>query len=200
MFVFLEEGLQALRQAIKEQGRGLGTDIVQVGSFLNHRLDTRLLFGMGAEIADHFREDGPSLVMTVEASGIALALATAHALGGVPVLFTKKNPAKNQNEAMYETQVASYTKGTPYTMRCAQALLPKDARVLIVDDFLARGEAVRGMLDLVSQAGARAVGVAVAIEKGFQEGGRQLREAGVKLLSLSVVREIKDGQILLQDD
>jgi len=127
-------------------------------------------------------------------------MATAHALDNIPVLFAKKSPAKNQDEAMYLTQVASYTKGSPYTMRCAQALLPSDARVLIVDDFLARGEAVRGMLDLVRQAGARAVGVAVAIEKGFQEGGSQLRAQGIKLYSLSIVREIRDGIILLQDD
>lgn len=192
--------MQALRQAIRERGRGLGTDIVQVGAFLNHRLDTGLLFEMGQAIAAHFEAESPSLVMTVEASGIALAMATAHALDNIPVLFAKKSPAKNQDEAMYLTQVASYTKGSPYTMRCAQALLPSDARVLIVDDFLARGEAVRGMLDLVRQAGARAVGVAVAIEKGFQEGGSQLRAQGIKLYSLSIVREIRDGLILLQDD
>lgn len=192
--------MERLHQAIREQGKGIGSDIVQVAAFLNHRLDTGLIFEMGEAIARHFEEDRPNLVMTVEASGIALALAAAHALGDIPVLFSKKSPAKTQSEAMYETPVASYTRGTPYVMRCAKALLPGDARVLLVDDFLANGEAIRGMMDLVHQAGAALAGAAVAIEKGFQKGGRELREKGVKLLSLSVVREIRDGNILLAGD
>lgn len=191
--------MQALRKAILEKGSGVGRDIVQVGGFLNHRLDSALIFRMGEAIAEAFRDDAPDLVMTVEASGIALALAAAHALDDLPVLFTKKSPAKNQAEEMYETLVKSYTHGSEYTMRCARALLPKGSRVLIVDDFLADGEAVRGMRDLISQAGASNIGVAVAIEKGFQKGGAQLRAQGIKLLSLSVVREIRDGRIILED-
>lgn len=191
--------MQELRQAILTQGKGLGTDIVQVGSFLNHRLDTGLLFRMGGEIAAFFKADSPDLLMTVEASGIALAMAAAHALGDLPVLFTKKSPAKNQSEPMFTSEVASYTHGTPYTMRCAQALLPRGARVLMVDDFLADGEAIRGMMDLARQAGAQVVGAAVAIEKGFQKGGAMLRAQGVKLLSLCVVRGISNGMILLDD-
>lgn len=192
--------MEALKRAIREQGKGIGTDIVQVASFLNHRLDTALLFEMGKEIAGVFKDDAPTLVMTVEASGIALALATARALNNLPVIFCKKSQAKNQNEAMYETQVNSYTRGLPYVMRCAKALLPQGARVLVVDDFLANGEAMLGMMDLVHQAGSAVVGAAAAIEKGFQNGGKALREMGVKLLSLSVVREIRDGVILLADD
>lgn len=191
--------MQELRQAIQEQARGIGGDIVQVGSFLNHRLNTALLSAMGREIAAYFKQDVPDLVLTVEASGIALALTTAQALGNIPVLFAKKSPAKNQNDALYETQVASYTKGSPYTMRLAQSLLPERTRVLIVDDFLADGEAVRGMMDLVRQAGAHTIGVAVAIEKGFQPGGKNLRQAGIRTLSLCTVSQIVDGVIHLSD-
>ena len=191
--------MEALRQAILSQGRGLGSDIVQVGSFLNHRLDTGLLFLMGQEIAQHFRQDAPQLVMTVEASGIALAMATAHALGDLPILFAKKSPASTQSDKLFTTEVSSFTHGNSYTMRCDKALLQADTRVLIVDDFLAQGEAALGMIRLVAQAGATTIGVAVAIEKGFQQGGRLLREQGINLLSLSIVKQIRDGQILLED-
>lgn len=192
--------MQALRDAIQEMGTGLGTDIVHAGRFLNHRLETGLIFRMGQEIAASFQDGQPDLIMTVEASGIALAITAAHALGDLPVLIAKKTPAKSQSEEMFITEVSSYTHGNRYEMRCAKSCLPKGSRVLIVDDFLADGEAVRGMMDLIDQAGAETVGVAVGIEKGFQPGGRQLRAKGIKVLSLSIVREIRDGMILLQDD
>ena len=192
--------MERLRQAIMEKGHGIGNDIVQVGSFLNHGLDTGLLFEMGAAIAGHFRHAHPDLIMTVEASGIALAITTAHALDNLPVLFCKKSTARNQDEALYTTQVVSYTHGASYQMRCARDLLPKGKRVLIVDDFLADGQAIQGMLDLVRQAGATAVGAAVGIEKGFRPGGQRLRAQGLEVLSLSIVRQIKDGKLLLSED
>lgn len=192
--------MEALRQAIRKEGVGIGTDIVKVSGFLNHRLNTGLLFEMGQFIADHFRGEQPDLVMTVEASGIALAMTVAHALGDIPVLFAKKTPAKTQNTDAYTAASTSFTRGTAYVMRCDKALLSPGIRVLIADDFLANGEAVRGLMDIVRQAGAKTVGVAIAIEKGFQSGGQMLRKQGVNLLSLSIVREIRDGNIILQDD
>lgn len=192
--------MQALRQAIKESGIGIGTDIVKVSSFLNHGLDTGLLFEMGEAVARHFEADHPELVMTVEASGIALALTTAHALGNLPVVFCKKTPAKNLDDASYTTSCTSFTRGTNYMMRCEKNLIKPNTRVLIVDDFLANGAAIRGMLDIISQAQAIPVGAAVAIEKGFQPGGQQLRHEGIKLLSLSIVQEIRDGVIHLKGD
>ncbi len=192
--------MQALREAITQMGRGVGKDIVHAGRFLNHRLETGLIFEMGRVIAQHFRNDNPDLIMTVEASGIALAITAAHDLGDLPVLIAKKTPAKSHAEEMLVTDVSSYTHGDRYQMRCAKSCLPPASRVLIVDDFLADGEAVHGMMELIRQAGAVTVGVAVGIEKGFQPGGKALRAQGVKLLSLSVVREIRDGQILLGDD
>ncbi len=192
--------MQALREAITQMGKGVGKDIVHAGRFLNHRLETGLIFEMGREIAQHFKNENPDLIMTVEASGIALAVTAAHDLGDLPVLIAKKTLAKSHAEEMLVTDVSSYTHGNQYRMRCARSCLPPETRVLIVDDFLADGEAVRGMMELISQAGAVTVGVAVGIEKGFQPGGKALRAQGVKLLSLSVVREIRDGQILLTDD
>lgn len=192
--------MQELRDAIRLMGSGIGQDIVQVGRFLNHRIDTALLQKMGRTLADHFQSEKPELVMTVEASGIALAVAAAQALGNLPVLFIKKTPASNQRDEQYTASVHSYTHGTEYEMRCAREYLPKGTRVLIVDDFLADGEAVRGMMSLVKQAQALTVGIGIAIEKGFQSGGKSLRAQGVNLLSLSIVKEIRDGKIILLDD
>ncbi len=192
--------MKALEDAIRRWGKGIGTDIVRVDHFLNHRIDTALLSQMGAEIAEHFRDAAPEAVLTVEASGIALAITTAQALGCLPVVFAKKQAASTQRgEDLYTETVHSFTKGSDYQMRCAAHCLPRGTRVLIVDDFLADGEAARGMLSLIRQAGAVPVGVAVAIEKAFQKGGRALRESGIKVLSLAAVREIRDGEILFQE-
>lgn len=192
--------MQALLKAIHEEGRGIGTDIVQVGRFLNHRIDTKLMFTMGLQIAEYFKSDAPSLVMTVEASGIALAMTAAHHLGNLPVLIAKKTPARTHDEEMFSVDAVSYTHQNTYQMRCAKSCLPSDARVLIVDDFLANGAAVRAMMNLISKAGAQTIGVAIAIEKGFQQGGALLRKQGIKLLSLAVVTSIQDGHILLENN
>ncbi len=198
-FVFLEAGVKALEDAIRQWGEGIGTDIVKVDRFLNHRIETGLLTEMGKEIADYFRQDAPTAVLTVEASGIALAITTAQQLDNLPVVFAKKHPASNQTGDMYTERVSSFTKGTCYQMRCATHCIEASDRVLIVDDFLADGEAVRGMLSLIRQAGATPVGVGIAIEKAFQKGGKALREAGIKLLSLAAVTEIRNGKILFRE-
>ena len=188
--------MRALEDAIRRWGKGIGTSIVKVDLFLNHRIDTELVSAMGREIAAYFAADKPDLVMTVEASGIALAITTAQALGNIPVVFAKKHAPSTQKGPVYTQTVHSFTKGSDYQMRCSAECLEAGARVLMVDDFLAEGEAVRGMLSLIRQAGAQPVGVAVAIEKAFQKGGQALREEGIKVLSLAAVKEIKDGSIL----
>jgi xanthine phosphoribosyltransferase len=189
-------GVDALKDAIRRWGKGIGTSIVKVDLFLNHRIDTALMTAMGQEIAAHFAAASPSLVMTVEASGIALAVTTAQALGNIPVVFAKKHAPSTQQGNVYTQNVRSFTKNIDYQMRCSAECLEPDARVLIVDDFLAEGEAIRGMLSLIRQAGATAIGAGIAIEKAFQKGGRALREEGLDVLSLAAVREIRDGDIL----
>ena len=190
--------MQALQQAITQMGRGIGQDIVKVDQFLNHRIDSALMFDMGREIAQHFSSSQPTVVLTIEASGIALGLATAYALGNIPLVFAKKGTAANQAEDMAEAQVYSYTRKRSYTVRADKRFLPAGSRVLIVDDFLADGQAVAGLMQLCEQAHCHVVGVGIAIEKGFQQGGRRLREQGIPLLSLAVVKEIRDGRILFQ--
>lgn len=191
--------MEALRQAIEEMGSGIGTDIVKVDRFLNHRIDTGLLFRMGEALAEHFVQDKPDLVLTIEASGIALATATAHALGDIPLVFAKKSAALNQSSVMAQAEVYSFTRKQACFVRVDLKYIPPGCRVLIIDDFLADGQAVQGMRSLIEQAGAELVGVGVAIEKGFQQGGRKLRESGVNLLSLAVVEAIQDGHILCKD-
>ena len=191
--------MEALRQAIEEMGSGIGNDIVKVDRFLNHRIDTGLLFRMGEVLAAHFAQEKPDLVLTIEASGIALATATAHALGDIPIVFAKKSAAVNQSSVMAQAEVYSFTRKQACFVRVDLKYIPLGCRVLIIDDFLADGQAVQGMRSLIGQAGAELVGVGVAIEKGFQQGGRKLRESGINLLSLAVVEAIQDGHILCRD-
>jgi len=183
---------------ILEQGVGIGKDIVKVDMFLNHRIDTGLLFAMGYAWAEEFQSERPDLVMTVEASGIAMAIAAAHALGDLPVVFAKKSATVVQNDELAQAPVYSFTHKTQNMIRIDKKYLPAGSRVLIIDDFLADGQAVQGMINLCQQQGAQVVGVGVAVEKGFQPGGKALREAGVHLLSLAVIEGIEDGKIILR--
>ena len=192
--------MRALREAIIAQGEGLGEDIVKVDMFLNHRIDTALLFDMGEEIARRFREDRPDLVLTVEASGIALAIAAARALGNLPVVFAKKSATVVQSPDVAQAKVYSFTHKRENVIRADKKFLPAGSRVLIVDDFLADGQACQGMMALCAQTGCQVVGIGIGIEKGFMAGGKNLRAMGVKLSSLAVVTAIQDGKILLADD
>lgn len=192
--------MEALCRMIREKGKGIGTDIVKVDMFLNHRIDTALLFQMGEAWAEEFRAEKPDLIMTVEASGIAMAVAAAHALGDLPVVFAKKSATVVQSEGMVQAPVYSFTHKTQNMIRIDERYLPEGSRVLIIDDFLADGEAVRGMMSLCEQRKAAVVGVGIAVEKGFQPGGKKLREAGVHLKSLAIVDGIRDGEILLRPE
>ena len=192
--------MRELADAIRTYGRGIGKDIVKVDMFLNHRIDTGLLYRMGEALAEHFLPERPTMVLTVEASGIAIAIAAAHALGDLPVVFAKKSAAVNQSGDMAQASVYSFTHKCENHILVDRRYIPIGSRVLIVDDFLADGNAVRGMMDIVSQLGGKTVGIGIAIEKGFQDGGKTLRQMGVNLKSLAIVSGIEDGKILLAED
>ena len=192
--------MEALRRMIMEKGKGIGNDIIKVDMFLNHRIDTALLFEMGEAWAKEFRGEKPELVLTVEASGIAMAVAAAHALGDIPVVFAKKSATVVQNDDLVQAPVYSFTHKTQNMIRIERKYLPEGTRVLIIDDFLADGQAVRGLMNLCWQQQAVIVGVGIAIEKGFQPGGQALRASGVHLKSLAVVEGIQDGNIVLRPD
>ena len=192
--------MRELAEAIRTYGRGIGSDIVRVDMFLNHRIDTGLLYRMGEALAEHFLPERPTMVLTVEASGIAIAIAAAHALGNLPVVFAKKSAAANQSGDMAQASVYSFTHKCENHILVDRRYIPIGSRVLIVDDFLADGNAVRGMMDIVRQLGGKTVGVGIAVEKGFQDGGKSLRAMGVNLMSLAIVTGIEDGKILLAED
>lgn len=191
--------MEALREAILAKSQTIGTDIVKVDSFLNHRVEPGLIMQMADAFARHFAAAKPDLILTVEASGIALGFATAHALRDIPLVFAKKHAASNQQGKYAKARVFSFTHKQDYYIRVDLNYLPRGARVLIIDDFLADGQAVLGMMSLIAQAGAELAGVGIAIEKGFQPGGKKLREMGVNLLSLAVIDGIADGRVILRD-
>ena len=169
--------------------------------FLNHRIDTGLLFEIGKCLADEFCPEKPELILTVESSGIAVAVAAAHELGNIPVVFAKKNKAVTNNGDMLEAPVYSFTHKTQNIIRIDRRYLPKGARVLIIDDFLADGEAVRGLINICGQQEAVVVGVGIAVEKGFQQGGKKLRDSGIHLKSLAIIDGIdgESGRIILRN-
>ena len=192
--------MEELRKMILEKGKGIGKDIVKVDMFLNHRIDTALLFQMGEEWAKEFGKDKPDLVLTIEASGIAVAVAAAHALGDIPVVFAKKSNTAVLGSETVQAGVYSFTHKTQNTIRIERRYLPEGSRVLIIDDFLADGQAVKGMMSLCEQQKATVIGVGIAVEKGFQPGGKQLREAGIRVKSLAIVDRIENGEIVLRPD
>ena len=192
--------MKELCEAIRVYGRGIGDDIAKVDMFLNHRIDTELLFKMGEAFADEFRDERPTMILTVESSGIALAVAAAKYLDNIPVVFAKKSESAVLSPDTACTDVFSFTKKKQYSMRVEKKYIPIGSRVLIIDDFLADGQAVRGMKNLCQQLDARVVGIGIAVEKGFQKGGMELRASGEHLYSLAIIEGIEDGKIVLREE
>lgn len=186
--------MELLKQRILQDGQVRPGNILKVDSFLNHRLDIALLDAIGAEFYRLFRDAGVTKILTIEASGIAIACMAARHFG-VPVVFAKKARSKNIDGAVYISTVHSYTYGRDYDITLAARFLEKTDRVLILDDFLANGKAVRGLLDICAQAEAAVAGIGICIEKGFQPGGAELRAAGYRLESLAIVDSMSDDSL-----
>ncbi len=186
--------MKELEDRIRKEGRVIGDSILKVDSFLNHQVDPVLMDHIGAEFADLFHGVTITKVLTLEASGIAPALAAAYHLG-VPLIFAKKSGSHNIGSTVYTSVVHSFTYNRDYMVQVSRAYLASDDRVLIVDDFLANGAAIRGMMELIAKAGASCAGVGVVVEKAFQDGGQQLRNSGVRVESLARIASMKDGEI-----
>ena len=188
----------SLEEKIVHDGLALGTQIVKVDSFLNHQIDVAFLGEIGREFARLFADKRPTKILTMESSGIACALAAAQSLGELPVLFAKKTVPSTMVEDVWYADVKSFTKGTVSRAVVARKFLAAGERVLIIDDFLAHGEAAMGMIDICRQAGAVVVGMGAVIEKEFQGGGARVREVlgeEAPLHSLAVISQIRDGVI-----
>ena len=191
--------MQQLKDRIRREGKVLPGNIIKVDGFLNHRVDTRLMADIADEFAKFFDVESITMVLTAEASGIALATICAQKYN-VPMVFAKKAKSDNIEGGLYQSEIFSYTYKKKVTQILSKEWLTANDRVLIVDDFMANGEAVRGLCDLVSQAGAELMGIGIAVEKGFQGGGDRLRAAGVNLKSLAIIESAEPGNIVFRED
>lgn len=186
--------MKTLEEKILAEGEVYPGNILKVSSFLNHQLDVDFLMEMGAEISRLFSDAKIDKILTIEASGIAIAV-TAAAHMHVPVVFAKKNKTTNILADVYSSRVESYTHKEVYQVIVSKEHLNKGENILIIDDFLALGNALNGLMDIVGQAGGNTVGIAVAIEKGFQGGGDELRKRGIRLESLAIVDSMTDNSV-----
>lgn len=189
--------MELLKQRILSEGRVVGNEILKVDSFLNHQIDVGLYNEMGREFKKRFDGEPVTKILTIEASGIGIACVAAQYFH-VPVLFAKKVEARNMDAETFESEVHSFTKSKTYKIRVSRRFLQPGDRVLIIDDFLANGRAVLGLKDILDQAGAELLGAGIVIEKGFQEGGKLLREQGIRVESLAIIEKMQDGKILFR--
>ena len=191
--------MEALKQRIRQEGKILPGNIVKVDSFLNHQVDARFLGQLAAEFARQFDLSRVTKILTAEASGIPLASVCSYCYG-IPMIFAKKAKSDNIEGGLYRSEIFSYTYKKKVTLICSQNWLTAEDKVLIVDDFMANGEAMRGLLELVRQSGAELVGVGVAIEKGFQHGGDKLRAEGVPLKSLAIIDSADENGFVFREE
>ena len=188
--------MEELKKKIEEEGKVCQGEILKVDSFLNHQIDVELMDMLGAEFKLHFYHKPITKILTIEASGIGIACMTARYFQ-VPVVFAKKTQTVVQDDDKYACEVFSYTHKCNNHVFISKKYMNSDDHVLIIDDFLAHGEACLGLIDIVKQAGAKLEGVGICIEKGFQDGGKRLRDNGVDLCSLAIVdsMDAESGQI-----
>ena len=190
--------MKLLEERILKDGVIKEGGIVKVDSFLNHQMDIELINEIGKEFKRLFDGERITKILTVEASGIGIACITAQYFGA-DVVFAKKSESKNLDGDVYTSKVTSYTKGKEYIIRVSKKYLTEDDRVLLIDDFLAKGKALLGLIDIVNQSGAEVAGAGICIEKGFQEGGQIIRDMGIHLESLAIVELADDGGICFRD-
>ncbi|WP_368887322.1 xanthine phosphoribosyltransferase [Limosilactobacillus fermentum] len=186
--------MKELEEKIRQFETVLPGNVLKVDAFLNHQVDPVLMQHIGQEFAARFKDAKITKVWTVESSGIAPAVMTGLALG-VPVIFARKHKSLTLNSGMYTADVYSYTKKTTNRISISKRYVDKTDRVLLIDDFLANGQAVEGMLQIADQAGVEVVGAGIVIEKCFQPGSAELAAKGVRVESLAKVSSLADGQV-----
>lgn len=189
--------MKLLEEKILKEGKVLPGNVLKVGSFLNQQIDSDLMIEIGKEIARLFEGEKITKVLTIESSGIALAVAAGMSLH-VPCVFAKKHKSANMSKEVYTAQVFSFTHGETYEIAVAREYIAPGENVLIVDDFLANGNAIRGLKQIIDEAGANLVGCAIAIEKGFQGAGDELRSKGIKIESLALIDSMTDESVVFR--
>ncbi len=190
--------MELLKERIRKDGRIKDGHIIKVDGFLNHQIDIGLLDEIGKEFWRRFDGEKITKIITIEASGIAVACLAAKYFG-VPIVFAKKSESKNIDGDVYRSTVTSYTRGRDYTVILEKRYLTSDDRILIIDDILATGKAQKGLLDISGQAGAVVAGIGIVIEKGFQGGGDKLRQAGYNVQSLAIIDSMENQTVQFRD-
>lgn len=185
--------MKLLEDRIRKDGVVLGGNVLKVNNFLNHQIDVALLSEMGKEFYRLFGSENVTKILTVEASGIAIACMAAPHFNNVPVVFAKKSKSTNISDDVYTSSVESFTHHTTNTIMVDKQFLCASDRVLIVDDFLARGQALLGLIDVVKSAGATVVGAGIAVEKAFQNGGKLVRDMGIRVESLARISSMDEN-------
>lgn len=190
--------MKLLEDRIIKDGKVKEGNVLKVDSFLNHQIDVDLLNELGKEFKRLFEGEEITKILTIEASGIGIACITAQHFN-VPVVFAKKTQTKNIAGDTYKSRVESFTHGKVYDIIVSKEFLHPEDKVLIIDDFLAKGSALNGLSELVKGAGATIVGAGIVIEKGFQDGGKLIRSRGIRVESLAIIDEMKDGKIKFRE-
>lgn len=191
--------MELLKQKILSAGRPKNNNVLLVDSFINHQVDIELMQAIGQEFAHYYAEKGITRIVTVESSGIAPAAMTALALK-LPLVILKKQSSRILDEDILQTTVHSFTKGTKYELTLKHEFMPKGERVLLIDDFLASGDAAVGVHTLITQAGAQLYGIGIVIEKAFQGGHERLQAMGCDVYSLARIRSMNENQIEFMDE
>lgn len=191
--------MQELNEKIRKFGTVLPGNVLKVDAFLNHQVDPELMLHIGQEFAKRFADEGITKIWTVESSGIAPAVMTGLAMK-VPVIFARKHKSLTLNNNMYVADVYSYTKKTTNRISISKKYVAPHDKILMVDDFLANGQAVEGMLEIADQAGVAVAGAGIVIEKSFQPGGKELRDRGIRVESLAQIKSLANNQIEFVND
>ena len=190
--------MKKLEERILHDGNVLGENILKVDSFLTHQVDFSLMKEIGRVFADRFRESGITKVVTIEASGIAPAVYTAEALG-VPMIFAKKAKNITMTEGILTAEVYSFTKQVTSTVSIAGKFLSPSDKVLVIDDFLANGQAAKGLVEIIRQAGASVEAIGIVIEKSFQSGRKLLEDDGQRVVSLARIEKFENGKVVFME-
>ena len=193
--------MQLLKDRIRKDGQVFPGNVLKVDSFLNHQMDIELFSEFGKEFKRRFEGEEINKILTIEASGIGIACIVAQSFG-VPVVFAKKSQSKNIAGEVYSSKVESYTHGRIFEIIVSKKFLGPEDKILIIDDFMANGAAMDGLLEVIKESGAQVVGAGIIIEKGFQGGGERLRSQGLRVESLAIVDEMNDktGEIVFRDE
>ena len=186
--------MELLNEMIKEKGKVVNEDVLKVDSFINHQVDSNLMKKIGIEFYNYFKKNNVTKVFTIESSGIAPALMTSCEFN-VPLVILKKQISKTLNDEIYQTEVKSFTKNTIYNLTISKKFISPEDNILIIDDFLANGEAAKGTIKLIENAGAKVAGIGIVIEKSFQPGRKLLNDMGYDIYSLARIKSLSNNNI-----